>query len=413
MRIGVYSDMVYRRDRDGISNNRAFIRFVTALPPRVDEVVLFGRLDPMPGRSPYAVPHEGVRLVALPHYRSVTAVPHLLASLHRSTRIFAAELDRLDAIWIFGPHPVAQVFAWIARRRGTPVILGVRQDYPEYIANRLPSRLWAWAVPAARALDLAFRRLARTAPTVVLGSELARKYGGADAVISSGFSLVRRQELVTREAALEKPWAGERRILSVSRLDPEKNPLLLLDVLSGLRAHDERWRMVVAGEGPLRGAMEQRVRELGLQGSVELPGEVPNGPALWELYRRSHVFLHVSLTEGLPQVLFEAQAAGTPIVATAVGGVREALAGGASGLLIGPEDAGAAIAAVERLAGDAQLRSRLIAAALENAEHETLEAQLDRLVEFFRAQLGEPAAGSDSRRPIAVAAPPRPSSSQK
>ena len=42
MRLGVYSDLVYRADADGLSNNRAFIRFVTSLPPRVEEVVLFG-----------------------------------------------------------------------------------------------------------------------------------------------------------------------------------------------------------------------------------------------------------------------------------------------------------------------------------------------------------------------------------
>lgn len=387
MRIGVYSDLVYRQDAHGMSNNRAFIRFVTALPPRVDEVVLFGRVDPEPGRSHYAVPDGAVRVVALPYYRRVTSVPRLIASLRRSCQIFAAELDGLDAVWLFGPHPVAQAFAWIARRRGTPVVLGVRQDYPEYIANRLPSRWWGWAVPAARGLDAGFRRLAQTAPTVALGAELARRYDGGAAVMSTGFSLVRRDELVARDAALAKPWDGERLIVSVSRLDPEKNPLLLLDVFHGLSAGDGRWRMVIAGDGPLRGAMERRLEELGLGDRVELPGEVPNGPALWELYRRSHVFLHVSLTEGLPQVLFEAQAAGTPIVATDVGGVRHALADGAAGLLVRPEDPAAAIAAVERLAADPQLRARLVEAALENAERETLEGQLDRVAAFFRAHV--------------------------
>jgi glycosyltransferase involved in cell wall biosynthesis len=401
MRLGVYSDLVYRREGETLSNNRAFVRFVTSMPPRVSEVILFGRLDPVPGRSPYVLPGEAVRLVALPYYRRVTAIGTMLRAVRRSCAVFAAELERLDGVWIFGPHPLALLFAAIARRRGTPLFLGVRQDYPQYIANRLPGRSWRWAVPVAHGLDLAFRRLARDAPTVVLGEELARKYrtDGA-AVVSTGFSLVRRSEVVPLDEALARRWDGERVVLSVGRLDPEKNPLLLLEVIRRLRASDGRWRLVVAGDGPMRGEMEARIAATGLAGSVQLLGEVPNGPELWDLYRRSHAFLHVSFTEGLPQVLFEAQAAGVPIVATAVGGVPEALAGGAGGLLMPPDDADAAVAALQQVAADEELRRRLVTAAHENAERETLEAQLDRLAAFFAARLGaRPGGGLVDRLP--------------
>ena len=384
MRLGVYSDLTYRSDGHELSTNRAFIRFVTSLPPRTTEVVVFGRLDPEPGRAPYTLPSDGVRFVALPFYRRVTSLGALLASVHRSCRIFARELEGLDAVWLFGPHPLTLVFTLVALRRGTPVFLGVRQHYPEYIGNRLPSRRWLWAVGAAHGLERAFRLVARRAPTVALGAQLARNYAGGDApVLSTGFSLVRRAELVRVDEALRKPWDGELRLVSVSRLDPEKNPLLLLDVIAELRRSDPRWRLVIAGDGPLRAEMEQRVEELGLQEAVELPGEVPNGPALWSLYRGSHVFLHVSFTEGLPQVLFEAQAAGLPIVATAVGGVAQALDGGRIGLLVPPADATAAVDALTRLRDDEGLRRRLVRAGCENAARETLEAQLDRIADFF------------------------------
>jgi glycosyltransferase involved in cell wall biosynthesis len=387
MRLGVYSDLVYRKDGATLSNNRAFIRFVTSLPPRVDEVVLFGRLDPEPGRSPYVLPSEGVRLVPLPYYRRAVAIGQLLRAVRGSCRAFAAELDRVDAVWIFGPQPLAMVFAWIARRRGVPLVLGVRHDYPEYIANRLPSPRWRWAIPVARGMDRAFRAFARRAPTVALGRELARRYEGGAPVITTGFSLVPRAELRPLDEALSVPWDGERTLLSVGRLDAEKNPFLLLDVIRALRAKDPRWRLRVAGDGPLRAELERSAAAAGLNGAVEWLGEVPNGPELWRLYRTSQAFLHVSFTEGLPQVLFEAQAAGLPIVATAVGGVAEALEGGRTGLLIPPADANAAVTALERLAGDEELRRRLCADGLANAEQETLEAQLDRLAAFFRDEV--------------------------
>ena len=389
MRLGLYTDVIYRSEGGVLSTDRAFIRFVTSMPPRIDELVLFGRLDPEPGRSPYPLPAEGIRFVPLPFYPSVFSVPGMARALPRSAQIFSGELDRLDAVWIFGPHPLALAFARIARRRRKPLVLGVRQDYPQYIGNRLPSRLWLWAVPAAHGLERAFRRLARETPTVVLGEELARNYGGANGrVLVTGLSTIRASELVPLAEAAAKPWTGDVRLLSVGRLDPEKNPLLLLDVIAGLRTSDRRWRLAVAGDGPLRAALGRRVRELGLDDAVELLGYVPNGPGLWEQYRASHAFLHVSLTEGLPQVLFEAQAAGLPIVATDVGGVGAALGGGASGLLVPPDDAEAAIGAVERLARDELLRRRLIEAGLENAARETMDAQIERILEFFKRELG-------------------------
>jgi glycosyltransferase involved in cell wall biosynthesis len=384
MRLGIYTDMLFRADGETISTRRAFVRFITALPPRVEEVVILGRLDPEPGRFPYELPCAGVRFVALPSYARGTDLGAVVRALRRSRAIFGDELRRLDAVWVFGPHPLAVVFAAMARRRGTRLFLGVRQDYPRYIARRLPSRRWAWAVPVARGLDAAFRLLARRAPTVALGRELGRRYAGGGApVLVTGFSLVPRAELVDRGLALRRSWDGDRVVLSVGRLDPEKNPLRLADVIARLRARDERWRLVVAGDGPLRDALAQRLRALEVEGAAQLLGEVTSGPELWSLYRASTVFLHVSLTEGLPQVLFEAQAAGLPIVATAVGGVPAALDDGRSGLLVAPGDAAACASALERLAEDGALRERLIDAGLRSVQEDTLEAQLDRVATFL------------------------------
>jgi glycosyltransferase involved in cell wall biosynthesis len=389
LRLGVYTDMAYRRDDDGVSTFRAFIRFPTQLPPRVDEVVVFARIAPTPGRGPYALPGGPVRVVELPYYPRVTHVLRMLRALGGSGRRFARELEHLDVVWIFGPHPVAFVLALIARRRGVPLVLGVRQDYARYIAHRLPGPRWRWAVAVARLLDLAFRRLARRAPTVAVGAQLARRYSGGHApVLMTGFSLVGEADLVSLDEALRRGRDGEpRHLLTVSRLDPEKNPLLLLDVVAALRREDPRWRLTIAGDGPLRDELTAHAEALGLRDAVTLVGEVPNGPALWELYRSADVFLHVSLTEGLPQVLFEAQAAGLPVVATAVGGVPDAIADGRTGLLIGPRDAAAAIEAVRRVSADHALRERLVTNALAEVTQQTTEAQLDRLAAFFRASV--------------------------
>jgi glycosyltransferase involved in cell wall biosynthesis len=387
VRLGVYSDLVYRSDDETISTDQSFLRFISALAAHVDELVLFGRLDPVAGRALYPLPPERVRFVALPYYRSVFSLAQLVRALPRSRRIFARELEWLDRVWIFGPGPVAVLLARSARKAKVPLFLGVRQDYPRYIGKRLPSALWTWAAVAAHGLECSFRRLARLSPTVTAGEELARRYGGGRApVLAIGFSLVGGDEIVPAEEALARSWHGELRVLSVGRLGPEKNPLLLLEVIERLRSRDERWRLAIVGSGPLAGELARQVRSRRMENCVELTGEIANGPELWRRYRSSHAFLHLSLTEGLPQVLYEAEAAGLPIVATDVGGVAAALSHGERGLLIPPEDAEAAAGALERLAADDALRARLIATGLAHASAETLEVQLRRVAAFLELE---------------------------
>jgi glycosyltransferase involved in cell wall biosynthesis len=389
LRLGVYTDMVFRRDGGGVfSTDLSFILFLTALAPRLGEVVLFGRLDPAAGRSPYELPKQGVRLVPFPYYPRVTSVGRMARSLAGARAAFTAELEHLDAVWLFGPHPLALEFARIARRRQIPVFLGIRQDFPSYIGGRLPSRAWLWAVPAAHALELAFRRLARGAPTVVVGDELARVYARAGGpLLATTVSLVRDDDIIDADRVLARPWNGELRLLSVGRLEAEKNPLLLPEILARLRQRYGGWHMTVVGSGPLASAVQDSARMLGVEDAFELKGYVPFGPPLWAIYRASHAFLHVSLTEGLPQVLLEAEAAGLPIVATDVGGVRSALGDGRLGLVVPPRNADAAVDALERLRSNGDLRRELIERGLAAVRETTVDAELQRVVEFFESQL--------------------------
>ena len=384
MRIGIYMDFAYFADADGISADQAVVLFALGVGAHVGEVTVFGRLTPEPGRAPYPVAGDHVRYVALPHYGSLTELGGVGRAIRRSCAIFEAQLSRLDAVWLFLPAPLAMVFAAIARRRGVPVILGQRQDTPQYIINRLPNRRWLWAVPLAHGLDRAQRLAARRVPTTVVGHELGKKFGaGRNPVLEMGVSLVRRAGLASLETAQAKAWDGELRLLSVGRLEPEKNPTLLVDIVADLRARDPRWSLDVAGDGPLEEAVHARAEDLGVTDAVRLHGYVANGPALQELYRGAHAFIHVSLTEGLPQVLFEAHAAGLPIVATDVGGVGDALAGGRTGLLVAPRDAAVPARALERLRDDPALRRELIAAGLRSVRAQTMEVQIERVGAFI------------------------------
>jgi glycosyltransferase involved in cell wall biosynthesis len=276
----------------------------------------------------------------------------------------------------------------LARRRR--VVLGVRQDLPRYVRSRRPGRRVLHL--AADAMDAAWRLLGRRVPVVVVGPALAARYHRSRELLSVNVSLVSARDLVAPDEALVR-WrdSGERRIVTVGRLDSEKNPLLLADVLARLQARrdGDRWRLVVCGDGPMRAALEQRLTELGVRADADLRGYVAQDEGLREVYRSGHAFLHVSWTEGVPQVLFEAFAAGLPVVATAVGGVAATAEGAA--LLMAPGDADAAVSRLERIAGDPVLRERLVRAGAERVRGLTREAESARVARFL-------AGGPEGRR---------------
>ncbi len=381
MRLAIYTDYSYRQDAGNATyGERAFVLFLAQLAPSLDEMVVLGRLDPRPGPGHYRLPDE-VRYVPLPHYESQLQPLRLATSLARSLARFWRALDDVDAVWLLGPHPVAIGFALLARLRGRQVVLGVRQDLPAYTRSRHPRRRWAHL--AADLLDAAWRLLARRLAVVVVGPGLARRYRRARRLLELSVSLVREREIVAVEDALARSYDGELVALSVGRLETEKNPMLLADILQRLDQGSPDWRLVVCGEGPLAGELGRRLEQLGLADRVDLRGYVPHDHGLRDLYRGSHAFLHVSWTEGLPQVLFEAFAAGCPVVATDVGGVAEAV--GDAALLVPAGDARAAADALRRVAEDSDLRQRLLRGGLEIAAARTIESESGRLLEFLRA----------------------------
>ena len=373
MRLAAYTDYVYKQ-RDGqVYAQRAFALFLARLGSEVESLTITGRLDPDPGESYYRLPPE-VEFVPLPHYASLSRPFSALPAMVRSLRRFWRLLGRVDAAWLLGPYPLSFVFVVLARLRGRRVFLGVRQDWPTYVRSRHPSSRPLQAV--ARLMEAGWRGLARRYPVVVVGPELARNYSRGRAVLPVTVAMVDEDQIAPPRAS-EPGFTA----LSVGRLETEKNPLLLADILAGLVALDSRWRLVVAGEGPLRADLEERLASLGVAAHADLRGYVPVDAGLHELYREADFFLHVSWTEGLPQVIFEAFAARLPVVATAVGGVPDAA--GDAALLVPPGDAPAAVEALAQLAAEADLRERLVESGVQRVRRHTTAAEVKRVANFF------------------------------
>lgn len=383
-RLGVYLDTAYRTDPAepgrAFTNSELlpFLRFVCEVGSHFRKLVLFGRRDPGSSGADHAVPGP-VEIVSLPYYRSLTRALEVIRATPGTLRGMWRGLDRVDTVLVFGPYPFSLPLVLFALARGKRVVLGVRQDTMRYFRSRLP---YPAAVPVLAPLwgvDLAYRALSRRLPTAVVGEHLECQYGGPrDGLTALRVSLVRARDVV-REPP-RQDWSGRISLLTVGRIEPEKNPLLLVDALAELeRRQPGRFRLQWIGEGRLQDEVRQRAVERGAAEAIELSGFVPFGPDLLRSYRDSHLFVHVATTEGFGQVLAEAMASGLPIVATAVGGVPAALDGGRAGLLVPPLRRTALVEAIERMSADAKLRARLSARGLELARRHTLEAEAARL----------------------------------
>jgi glycosyltransferase involved in cell wall biosynthesis len=255
---------------------------------------------------------------------------------------------------------------------------------PLYVRHRLGGKRWAPTLGAAYVLETLFRLLARRIPTVAVGADLTRLYsGGAAPVLELAVSLVSEADAHALSAGNHRSDVGTPiELLSVGRLDPEKAPEMLLKALALLEKRTPgRYRLTIVGDGQLESELRAEADRFG--DAVRFLGHIPNGPELFELYRASDIFVHAARTEGLPQVLTEAQAAGLPIVATDVGGVRAGLGGGAEALLVPPNDPEALAAAIERLASDGDLRSVFRELGIERARMLTLERQAARVAAFI------------------------------
>jgi glycosyltransferase involved in cell wall biosynthesis len=139
----------------------------------------------------------------------------------------------------------------------------------------------------------------------------------------------------------------------VARFDSLKDHPGLLQAFALLHARNPRTFLVLIGDGESRSGLERKVKQLGLEGVVHFAGEVRK-PI--NLHRGFDISVLASTSEGFPNTLVEAMAAGNAVVATAVGGCVDAVVNESTGLLVPPSQPDLLADALMRVTGDAALR---------------------------------------------------------
>jgi glycosyltransferase involved in cell wall biosynthesis len=265
-----------------------------------------------------------------------------VAALARGLRAFEPDLVHLHtgrATWLGG---------LAARRAGVPAITTRRMDR---------------AVRPGLRTRLVYGRLVERAVAIAPAVAAALRAGGVPAEkIDTVWSAVEPARFAAAGGATELRGelgcpADATLFLSAGALVPRKGFDVLIEAFARLSA--QHARLWIAGAGPERAALEQRLSALGLGERTRLLGQREDVP---RLLAACDVFVLPSRREGLGVAALEAMAAGRPVVASRVGGLGEAVVDERTGLLVPPGDAAALAMALERLLGDAGLRARLGAA---------------------------------------------------
>jgi len=245
--------------------------------------------------------------------------------------------QRFDTVLSFLVHANA------AAALAAPFCPGVRLI--ESIQTTQPHPRWHWAVQ--RLAQHAAQRIVAPSPSAAAA---ARRWAG----VPQSKLVVIPNAVEPSPRSLPEFREGGKTVVFLGRLDPIKR---VGDLVMAMPMLESDVTLHVFGEGVDRRAIEESIRDLNLEKRVTLHGEV-DGPR--EALAMADVLVLPSLAEGFGLVLIEAMAAGVPVVATDVPGIRDVVSDGVNGLLVPPKSPQALAGAIGRVLSDRALRQMLV-----------------------------------------------------
>jgi glycosyltransferase involved in cell wall biosynthesis len=330
------------------------------------------------GEVPRAEERRGIAITH-PRYLVIPKVGMTVAPalLYLAARASAAALlrsgydfDVIDAHYFY-PDGVAA--AMLGRQLGKPVVITARgTDINLIPAYRLPRAMIRWAAREAAGIITVCAALRDALVALDVPAAKIR-------VLRNGVDLTLFQPR-DREVARNKAGFVRPTLLSVGHLIPRKGHDLTIGAMPLLPGFD----LAIAGEGPEHGNLESQARRLGVADRVRLLGSVPQS-ALAELYSAADLLVLASSREGWANVLLEAMACGTPVVASNVWGTPEVVAAPEAGELMDERTPDAIARSVQRLAARLSDRTAVRAYAERFSWDDTTRGQIELFTQIASA----------------------------
>ena len=277
----------------------------------------------------------------------------------------------LQALWMRRRPDIVHIategpLGWSALRTARKLRLPVSTDFRTHFDAYSEHYGFGWLRRSVQAYLRRFHNLAdcTLVPTDGLRQQLRAAGFERLIVVQRGVD-VDRFTPALRNPALRAVWGvqpGERVLLYVGRLAPEKNLELLAAAFDAMRAVQPGWRLVVVGDGPQRAWLAQRCPQAVLLGALA-------GEPLAQAYANGDLLAFPSLTETFGNVTLEALASGLPVLAFDYAAAAEVVRHGDSGLLAPVGDAEAYLQLARTVAADEALLQRLRSGAVHAVQH--------------------------------------------
>ena len=194
------------------------------------------------------------------------------------------------------------------------------------------------------------------------------------------------------------PIPGEARLVNVGRFSKQKGQLVLVEAAARLARQGMQFKVVLIGDGPMRGAIESLIRTLNLERHVELAGWKSNSE-VHQAILASRAMVLPSFAEGLPVVIMESLALGRPVISTYVAGIPELVEPGVTGWLVPAGCAESLAQAMREVveSSSSHLEQMGRAGATRVAQHHSAAIEASKLALLFEQQwTGISAAGCSS-----------------
>jgi PEP-CTERM/exosortase A-associated glycosyltransferase len=279
-----------------------------------------------------------------------------------------ARTERPDLLHAHSPVLNALAALWVGRKLGIPVVYEIRAFWEDAAVDHGTYSEGSWKYKAVRSLETWTCRQAAQVVVLCAGlkDDLIQR-GIPPEKLTVVFNGIDPEEFYVRSGDMELAAAlgiSGRKVLGfIGSFYRYEGLDLLLKGFERLSATRNDVVLLLIGGGETESELQQQVEQLGLQGCVILPGRIPHEkiPGAYSLmdvmaYPRYSMRLTELVTPLKP---LEAMAMGKPLIASDIGGHRELIRDGFTGLLFKAGDVGSLTEKIERLLDDATLRSRL------------------------------------------------------